>query len=723
MEKYSNPIKKQGDFADPYMIRYNGRYYLYCTNPDISCWSSVDLLNWKLEGPSIEPDEFPGLVPFAPEVVYWNGAFYMYTSPHGYGHYVLRSASPTGPFRKISGNVAHNIDGSIMIDDDGQWYFYWADDSGILGCKMKSPTEFGEPVNTGAFMHGWTEGPFVLKQNGKYYMTYTGNHYLSSGYRINAAVSDHPLKGYIDDPHNPIVIHTEGENIGLGHSCTVLGPDLKSHYMVYHNFNPDATRHLNIDYQCWHGLSTQIYGPTRLQQAAPQLPDFSDDAEGASSEKWQIIKGGWNCEDHFYQVAAEGFLCVSKKGLGVCGVVETNLKLTGNADRYGIVFGWIDSDKYYKVTFSFHHKEVQLLKMNQGEECCLIQSRLPEDYDEAALHCLRLVCDGTSLVISIDNRKQMEAAIQTIEGGVGYFAASGGIAVGFTAFSNGTAAEAEKELYKPVPGEFPACTALGETGEQSREGSITLTDSQQLLYHLNIETSGNYTVDLFGNFPEDTQWQIIIDGSCVVDQSFRIKENGILSICTELPEGLHTLGLFLQKGRAKLKRIGLYKNLPVISERKRTITEFGPYGKHLWGEDGWSDYKINANLKVSPESERSQAGILFRVSEPSEGGEGKDPVLGTNFFRGYFVGLSSTHITLSKHSYDEQILSEKEWEVNLEEMHRISVSVSGDTFSVFTDDCSDPIIAYHDEVPFTHGRIGVRTKNANLKGTIIINGL
>ena len=29
---YQNPIAKNGDFADPFALRWNGRYYLYCTD-------------------------------------------------------------------------------------------------------------------------------------------------------------------------------------------------------------------------------------------------------------------------------------------------------------------------------------------------------------------------------------------------------------------------------------------------------------------------------------------------------------------------------------------------------------------------------------------------------------------------------------------------------------------------------------------------------------------
>ncbi|MGN6502601.1 MAG: family 43 glycosylhydrolase, partial [Pseudolysinimonas sp.] len=140
MSVYRNPIARAGDFADPFVLRHDGRYYLYCTNPDVRCWSSDDLVHWRPEGPTIAADTFPDLVPFAPEVVYADGAFFMYTSPSGHGHIVLRSDSPTGPFVPVSGNVGHAIDGNVLIDDNGRWYFYWAGDEGIWGCEMPSPT-------------------------------------------------------------------------------------------------------------------------------------------------------------------------------------------------------------------------------------------------------------------------------------------------------------------------------------------------------------------------------------------------------------------------------------------------------------------------------------------------------------------------------------------------------------------------------------------------------
>ncbi len=391
METYQNPIQKQGDFADPFVLRYNGTYYLYCTNPDVRCWSSQDLVHWTLEGPTVPDEEFPGLVPFAPEVVYWNGAFYMYTSPHGFGHYVLKSDKPTGPFRKITDNVGHAIDFSVFIDDDGQWYAYWADDNGILGCKMASPTEFGDPVYIGADLHGWTEGPFVVKQAGKYHLTYTGNHFLSKGYRIHAAVADSPLGPYRDDPFNPVIVQTEGKVIGLGHSSTVLGPDLHTHYIVYHNLNPDKTRDLNIDPVVFTKEKAYILGPTTTQRPAPALP------------QWQSRRSTLQTVNHEF---------TEETVLPSSGTVELNLAAGAKTEQYGIRFG-----KITRIEFDKSQNVLSVI----GPDGLITSKKLVAGYDHEALHCVRVEY-GPVFKIYLDNMLQLEVGYAGSNGGITYYA-------------------------------------------------------------------------------------------------------------------------------------------------------------------------------------------------------------------------------------------------------------------------------------------------------------
>ena len=161
--------------GDPYVLKHRGVFYLYCSTKNsetgIKCWSSRDLINWSYQGLCSTDAITKGA--YAPEVFYWNGTFYMYTSPEGNGHYVLSGTSPTGPFEVITSNLGKSIDGSVFIDDDGSWYFYHASPSGIKGCSMSGPTSIGPSIELKAQMNqSWTEGPCVFKRNGKYYIIF-----------------------------------------------------------------------------------------------------------------------------------------------------------------------------------------------------------------------------------------------------------------------------------------------------------------------------------------------------------------------------------------------------------------------------------------------------------------------------------------------------------------------------------------------------------------------
>ena len=198
--------------GDPYVLKYQGKFYLYCSTKDIEtgikCWSSKDLFTWKYEGLCATDEITKGA--YAPEVIYWGGNFYMYTSPAGNGHYILKGDSPTGPFEIITGNLGHSIDGSVFKQDDGSLYFYHASEEGIYGHAMPSPTSLGSDVLLNAYMNGWTEGPCVIKRNDIYYMIYTGNHVRSYGYRIDYASSKAgPISGFEPaENQNPIILNS-----------------------------------------------------------------------------------------------------------------------------------------------------------------------------------------------------------------------------------------------------------------------------------------------------------------------------------------------------------------------------------------------------------------------------------------------------------------------------------------------------------------------------------
>ena len=158
--EYRNPVSAQiGDawedygFGDPFVMRYNGRYYLYPSTRDdqvgVKCWSSRDLVSWRYEGLCAVDPTTKGA--YAPEIFRGHDAFYMATSPAGKGHYIYRSESPTGPFERATDNFGLSIDGSVFIDDGGEGYFYSASDRGILAYRMTSETQVDpRPIETGS---------------------------------------------------------------------------------------------------------------------------------------------------------------------------------------------------------------------------------------------------------------------------------------------------------------------------------------------------------------------------------------------------------------------------------------------------------------------------------------------------------------------------------------------------------------------------------------------
>src|SRR5882724_7248658 len=197
--------------GDPFIMKYNGVYYLYPSDGGsigFQVWSSTDLINWTYGGLIATDDQAKN--GYAPEVKYSNGTFYLYTSPYGAGHVVYTSSSPTGPFTVVTGNQGQDIDGSPFVDDNGTWYFLTASGSGIQGCVMTNPLTLGtRSVVPGCQMSGqWTEGPGVFKRNGVYYMTFTGNNVLSTGYRVDVATNTTgPLSTYTQYA-NPIILNS-----------------------------------------------------------------------------------------------------------------------------------------------------------------------------------------------------------------------------------------------------------------------------------------------------------------------------------------------------------------------------------------------------------------------------------------------------------------------------------------------------------------------------------
>ncbi len=262
---YSNPILTEGYPADPHVLLVDGTYYLYATTHGrgYDAWSSTDLVNWQDRGAVFRT---PRGGAWAPDVFHnkrGDGKFYLYytdddpSAPPGpldkqVG--VAVGKSPLGPFEDKKVLAAGSIDAHLFQDDDGKYYLYYVEIAGgfkIFVQRMSDPLtkargHEGDRIEVLHPTERWekasgevTEGPFMLKHKGTYYLTYSGTGADSPNYAIGYATSKSPLGPFEKYAGNPIA-HREKGIYGPGHHCVVNGPDGKM-WMVYHQKYEDRT--------------------------------------------------------------------------------------------------------------------------------------------------------------------------------------------------------------------------------------------------------------------------------------------------------------------------------------------------------------------------------------------------------------------------------------------------------------------------------------------------
>ncbi len=479
-QTWKNPMIMDKEWAqygmgDPYIFKYRGTFYLYVStkNREIGakCWSSKDLVDWQYEGNVTKDSTMLGA--YAPEVMYWNGKFYMYSSPRGRGHYVYKANSPTGPFVRVTENFGKRIDGSVFIDDDGQWYFYHASDEGIQAAEMSSPLTFEDSKKTGAWMNKtWTEGSSVIKRNGIYHMIYTGNHINSRGYRIDYASSQSsPISDF--KPHqdqNPIILATENDAFkGLGHGTWFIGPDLDSYYITYHNHvsRRGPVRQYNFDRITWNGDKARVLGPTTFSQEAPKLPSAYDyfDRENIG-EDWKFPNGGiWSVVDQNYllQDLREGkhnplrmavFSATTDKNY----TAEFNFKEldpTSNS-KLGTIINYRDKRNFGIIAVNNTSKQLEINFLTEGKWDTPELVNIQPDLDFTQWQTMRVEKFGSDYKVFIHDLLIYQFSRDLPNGKIGYFTNGCRGAFGFIAFSNHVQGSAIFDVYKPIPGTLDA---------------------------------------------------------------------------------------------------------------------------------------------------------------------------------------------------------------------------------------------------------------------------
>ena len=113
--------------ADPSMIRFHGRYYIFASMT-LGVWVSDDLAHWENHR---LPDGLP-FYDYAPDVRVLGDWVYFCASSRDHNCDRWRTKDIlNGPYEKIEGSFPF-WDPNLFIDDDGRIYFYW-------GCSNTTP--------------------------------------------------------------------------------------------------------------------------------------------------------------------------------------------------------------------------------------------------------------------------------------------------------------------------------------------------------------------------------------------------------------------------------------------------------------------------------------------------------------------------------------------------------------------------------------------------------
>jgi len=244
--------------ADPTLVLYKGKYYLFASMTGGFYWSD-DLLNWNYhQNPNLD------LYRYAPDVREVDGKLVFCASTRGKPSTFWRTGDPLSDnWEKVS-EPFDFWDPNVFQDDDGRVYFYWGCDAGrpIYGIELdpKKLTPIGEkkemifdchdkygwersaypgaPVKKYSlgmellyFMmklsgHGgkdstFIEGAYMNKWNGRYYLQYAAPGTELATYGDGVYVGDSPLGPFTHQAHNPVSFKPGGFMTGAGHGSTI----------------------------------------------------------------------------------------------------------------------------------------------------------------------------------------------------------------------------------------------------------------------------------------------------------------------------------------------------------------------------------------------------------------------------------------------------------------------------------------------------------------------
>ena len=223
--------------ADPSMILYEGRYYVFASMT-LGVWVSDDLARWAYHR---LPDDLP-LYDYAPDARVIDGWVVICASSRDRVCDYYRTKDVLhGPYERVAGSFPF-WDPNLFQDDDGRVYFYWgcSNETPIYGVEVDPKTLrpigerkeliFGDPAVKGferipgsdpSVRKPYVEGAWMDKYEGNYYLQYAVPGTEFSIYADGVYESDSPLGPFRLARSNPYSLKSGGFMPGAGHGSTM----------------------------------------------------------------------------------------------------------------------------------------------------------------------------------------------------------------------------------------------------------------------------------------------------------------------------------------------------------------------------------------------------------------------------------------------------------------------------------------------------------------------
>lgn len=443
---YQNPVYPRS-FPDPFVMKFCGEYFAYCTGDwhdgrIFGVLHSRDLVNWTEIGGAMQRLDNDSPFYWAPEVTYSNGKFYLYYSVGNETLMELRVAvsdRPDGGFVDAGVELTTEefaIDAHVFTDDSGEKYLFYATDflkhthigTGTVVDKMLDFfTLEGNPRPVTRAKYDWQiydasrkekggvrwhtiEGSFVLKRKGVYYQMFSGGNWQNITYGVSFALTDDIGRNeewmQFSDGEEvlPILRTLPDLVVGPGHNSVVRGVNNRELYCVYHRWTKNG-RVLAIDRQDFAGSRIFIEGASFSEQVAPFQPNRADFFDNEN------LTGNWEQNGDWMIADGEVFNQTIERSLLICTKIassflcEFSLRMLETDDETGgYGFCLLDvTDENFEFRLFPHLHEATAVWGENGEYQTQTFA-LRKGFDFRAIHLLRVEVDETKVKIALDEK-------------------------------------------------------------------------------------------------------------------------------------------------------------------------------------------------------------------------------------------------------------------------------------------------------------------------------